>query len=320
MSAELEHNKSMAYVGETPWHGLGVKVEDGISAEGMMRAAGLDWTVSKRPIFFETPNGERKNVKDKFVLARDTDDHVLDTVGPTYKPVQNAQVFDFFHDFVAAAKMKMDTAGSLKQGRHIWALASIEKGFELKGGDQVNGYLLFHNPHQWGKALQVLFTPIRVVCNNTLTAALRGASDASGRYRNSHATTFSVETAKEALGLANDQLDEFRKQAEYLASRRATKDDTEEYFTEVLAKDSHGDGARLVVKAMEALEYQPGAEMSQGSWWSNLNAVTYLFDHKLGRSQDSRLASSWFGARQNTKQEAMVAALRYAKSSRKLAA
>ena len=134
--------ETMAYVGETPWHGLGSKVEETITLEEFQKEAGLDWTVSKRPVEFAAPNGGTGVFKDRFVLARDSDDHPFSVVSGRYKPVQPKEIFKFFEDLLAMHNMKMHTAGSLMNGGRIWCLAQTGDVHKVLGVDRVDSYLL----------------------------------------------------------------------------------------------------------------------------------------------------------------------------------
>ena len=111
--------ETMAYAGELPWHGLGVKVIDDLSPEQMMQKAGVDWKVEKQALV--TTAGSK--VKSKQALVRTSDGSVLDVVGKGWNPVQNAEAFNFFEEYVRAGDMKMHTAGSLNDGKMVWALA-----------------------------------------------------------------------------------------------------------------------------------------------------------------------------------------------------
>jgi len=162
--------ETMAYAGEVPWHGLGVPVSNDLTPAQMMQKAGLDWNVQEVETFIEY-NGTKQTTGQK-ALVRETDGRILTTVGENWKPVQNEQAFEFFHEYVMAGDMEMHTAGSLKDGQMVWALAKINNTMEFFKGDQVDSYLLFSNPHQYGKTIDIRFTPIRVVCNNTLTLSL----------------------------------------------------------------------------------------------------------------------------------------------------
>ena len=190
----------MAYAGELPWHGLGSQVSDDISTDGMMEAAGLDWSVTKQPMYYMDDLGEMGEVPGKSALVRSSDNKVMDIVGQDWNPVQNAEAFEFFREFVDSGDMKMHTAGSLKGGKMVWALAKVNDGFTIKtaqGEDSVESYLLFSNPHQYGKSIDVRFTPIRVVCNNTLTLSLNQNVDQYVRM--GHQRPFNADDAMATL-------------------------------------------------------------------------------------------------------------------------
>src|SRR6266702_3438551 len=182
MSDEVE---SMAYAGEVPWHGLGIPVANDLTVDQMLVQAGLDWTVEKRPLYFpkasvEGQKAQLRIVPDEYALIRNSDQSVLDTVGSNFKPVQNKDVLSFFKRFVEAGDMRMETAGSLKGGKFIWALARISESFTLGKGDETRGYLLLSQPHQFGFSMTAALTTVRVVCWNTINAALGAKLDGSG--------------------------------------------------------------------------------------------------------------------------------------------
>lgn len=314
MAHELEMingKAQMAWVGETPWHGLGVKVADDLTPHEMMFAAGLDWFVKEKDCFI--------NINNEYVpsgmkaLIRETDNRILTHVGKDWEPVQNEQAFEFFNEFVSTGQMKMHTAGSLKNGQIVWALAKVEDNFELFNGDRVDSYLLFSNPHQYGKTIDIRFTPIRVVCNNTLTLSLQNSSKRSITL--DHRKKFDPEVAKSALNIARFKMKLYKEQAEFLGSKRTTADTIKQYFGELLGTQEK-DGTQVLnrnaQKALTFLETQPGANFAEGSWWSAFNTITYMADHVIGRSKDSRLYSSWYGNNRRLKEEALDKALDYA--------
>jgi len=322
MSHELEivnNEASMAYVGDVPWHGLGKRVPADLAPEQMLKAANLDWEVVKRPLFFTDPSGSPV-LTDSHALIRSTDESVLTVVSGSWKPVQNIEAFEFFNDFVHAGDMEMHTAGSLRNGKMVWALAKIKDGFTLFGGDSVEGYLLFSNPHEFGRSIDVRFTPTRVVCNNTLTMAL--GEKAQYAVKINHRSTFNGDRVKETLGVAKDQLQRYKEQARFLGSRRYDKDSIVEYFNTLfpsMSKDTHIDLTKPVSRqAEDALEYihtQPGAKFAEGSWWQAFNTVTYMADHVLGRSRDTRLNSAWYGMNRIKKEKALELAIDYAEAA-----
>ena len=299
----------MAYAGELPWHGLGTQVSDDISTDGMMEAAGLDWSVTKQPMYYMDDLGEMGEVPGKSALVRSSDNKVMDIVGQDWNPVQNAEAFEFFREFVDSGDMKMHTAGSLKDGKMVWALAKVNDGFTIKtaqGEDSVESYLLFSNPHQYGKSIDVRFTPIRVVCNNTLTLSLNQNVDQYVRM--GHQRPFNAEDAMATLGMAHKKLETYKEAAEYLCQKSYTSEQMVDYFNQVFPSASDRDSNKSRV-AQEVMHTQAGANLGEGTFWQLFNTVTYMTDHTLGRNSDTRLQSSWYGQNQNVKKKALELAV-----------
>jgi len=336
--------ETMANANEVPWHGLGTQVDSTMTPDQMLVAAGIDWTVSKRHAYVAAQqsvgnlydpqaSSEMLLVEDNYFVVRDTDNTVMSHCGAGYTPFQNAEVMSFFKRFTEAGDMTMETAGSLKSGKEIWGLAKLKDGFRLAGDDEVKGYLLLNNSHQVGKAMTVMFTPIRVVCNNTLTQAL-GDAGAQNRFRVLHLQMFDEEVmraAEEALGLSANRMNAFKEQAEFLSSKPVRPFDVDNFIAELLqpttlierAKASNPDSLpplrdefkRNALAVAEAFEISPGSTMksAKGTWWGALNAVTYVVDHPTRISQEgNNLYSAWFGSGANVKRKALVKALEYA--------
>ena len=305
--------ETMAYAGEVPWHGLGTKVPSDLTPEQMLQAAGLDWEVNKVDLTY----GDGLVVPGKKGLVRSSDGAYLDTIGDDWNPLQNSEAFEFFNDFVMAGDMEMNTAGSLEDGRRTWALAKIKDAvFEIVKDDITECYLLFSNPHKYGMSITVMMTPIRVVCNNTITMALNGASEHMVKIN--HRSEFDADAVKETLGVAKDKLDTYKEAAQFLSTKNYTKDSIVEYFNEVFpftANKRDNDMSRNTKLAMEVLDTQPGAEYGRGTFWQAFNTVTYLTDHELGRSNDTRLTSAWFGANRKKKIVALEKAIEFAEAA-----
>ena len=305
--------ETMAYAGEVPWHGLGTKVPADLTPEQMLQAAGLDWEVNKVDLTY----GDGLIVPGKKGLVRSSDGAYLDTIGDDWNPLQNSEAFEFFNDFVMAGDMEMNTAGSLEDGRRTWALAKIKDAvFETVKDDLTECFLLFSNPHKYGMSITVMMTPIRVVCNNTITMALNGASEHMVKIN--HRNEFDADAVKETLGVAKDKLDTYKEAAQFLSTKNYTKDSIVEYFNEVFpftANKRDNDVSRNTKLAMEVLDTQPGAEYGRGTFWQAFNTVTYLTDHELGRSNDTRLTSAWFGANRKKKIVALEKAIEFAEAA-----
>lgn len=323
MAHELEFVNGvaqMAYAGETPWHGLGVQVSNDLTPVQMMDKAGLNWSVEKKDLTIE---GTNIKVPGHQALIRSSDSKVLDVVGDDWNPVQNEEAFQFFSEYVLAGDMEMNTAGSLKGGRNVWALAKVKESFTILGEDQVDSYLLFSNPHQYGKAIDVRFTPIRVVCNNTLTMSLNAQS--KNQVKLNHRSVFDADTVKTTLGIAHEKFGKYKEMAEFLASKKFSVDSLIQYYNDVFPHTYNKDKGASITKAdeltktakaaMEVLHTQPGANLGEGTWWQAFNSVTYLTDHKMGRSADTRMESAWFGINQARKVKAANLAVEYANAA-----
>lgn len=308
----INDQAQMAYVGKTPWHGLGVKLEEGVTPREMMVAAGLDWSVEKVNMYYGMQ--DEIKVEGKQALIRSTDSKLLDIVGVDWNPVQNIEAFNFFDSFCKAGQMSMHTAGSLFDGKRVWALAKISSDFELFNGDKVEGYLLFSNPHKFGQAVDIRFTPVRVVCNNTLTLSLN--QSVMNAVKLNHRKEFEPEGVKQVLGLASQHMDEYRQTAEFLGSKQVSDEQFKIFLQGVFGESKKDEKlTRSAQMAYDVLHTQPGAEYAQGSWWSALNAVTYVTDHQLGRAGDTRLNSIWYGANRTKKIEAVKKAVEFAEAA-----
>ena len=279
----MAHNvETMAYAGEVPWHGLGVPVSNDLTPVQMMEKAGLNWTVEQIDSYVNV--GDKQIPTGMKSLVRSSDNKVLTNIGQVWNPVQNEDAFDLF------------------------------------GGDTVESYLLFSNPHKYGFSIDVRFTPIRVVCNNTLSLSLEAKAERSVKV--GHRTEFNAGEVKKALGIASAKLHEYKDMAQFLGSKRYNIDDLVEYYNTVFPRtaDKRVQNQKLSVEtlsknakaAFDAIEQQPGAKFAEGSWWQAFNSVTYVTDHIQGRNADNRLYSSWFGGNQVRKRDALKTALQFA--------
>jgi phage/plasmid-like protein (TIGR03299 family) len=298
MAHEVE---TMAYTNQEPWHGLGTHIEDAPSVDEMLIHAGLDWEVEKQPMYTMIDK-KKVEVPNKFALVRSSDKSILDVVGKVWNPIQNAEAFEFFRDFVEAGDATMETAGSLKDGRYVWGLANLNASFKLPGNDEVKGYLLVGLPHEQGKSLIIRPTAVRVVCNNTLSMALRESGDS---FRFSHRMDFdasAIQHAKETLGIAREQIAEFETHARILQRKKLDEKEVVELLASIMApkndakqmaEDFTEHGTPRMNTIMDAYYKAPGAQ--PGTAWGALNAVTYWTDHLASRTQDKRLTNAWLG-------------------------
>lgn len=214
--------QTMAYVDATPWHGLGNQLPANQPIEAWQQAAGMDWTLKEAQVLYSvTDKGLHvKPFEDSKVLFRSDSLAPLSVVSSRYKVVQPREVLEFYRDLVSAGGFELETAGVLKGGRKLWALAKTGQETTLKGGDKVKAYLLLATSCDGTLATTAQFTSIRVVCNNTLQLAV---GDRSAAIRVPHSTKFDPKAVQQELGLGLSAWDSFLVGARSLAERRVNK-------------------------------------------------------------------------------------------------
>ena len=304
---------------EAPWHQLGHALPPQQSLDVWARSARMDWEIREAPVRFMAESagalGAILTFPEQKVLYRSDTRAPLSVVSDRYQVVQPREVLEFYRDLTEVAGYTLETAGVLKEGRKFWALARTGKEALLKGQDRVKGYLLLATSCDSTLATTATFTTIRVVCSNTLTVALNGAT---GAIRVPHSTNFDAQAVKRQLGISVSQWDAFMYRMKTLSERKVKSHEALNYFLKVLClSDEAADAAltneRALKKVQSLYEGQGrGAELSAAAStaWGLLNAVTEYVDHeRRARNAEYRLDSAWFGPGAAIKQRALDQAL-----------
>lgn len=326
MSHEIE---SMFYVRREgiPWHRLGTPVEGIVTSVEALVKAGLDWSVSLQPIFTRDPRtGELVPILDRRATVRFSDGSILGVVSNEYKLLQNVEAFQFFDEIVGEGEAVYHTAGSLLGGRRIWILAKLPGTIQVVGDDMVERYLLLSNGHDGTVAVHIGFTPIRVVCANTLSMAtnsmetdrtasrlvvLEHRGDLTGRF---------AETRK-LLGIINARYDEIKERMRLYAATQMTLSQQLTYCETVFSKVGDDSQSahnlrmdRLFGKTVNLLETGYGVDIPgvKGTLWHVNQAVVELIDYHGRFKGDRQLHSMWFGLGAQVKQRADTLAFKIA--------
>ena len=328
--------ETMAYTGQTPWHGLGEQLPSKQPIEVWAQAAGMDWQIKESPVHFSIDNVHNASmvgtVEEQKVLYRSDTNTALSVVSNRYQVVQPMEVLEFYRDLTEQAGFELETAGVLKGGRKFWALARTGKSTVLKGNDLVNGYVLLATSCDGSLATIAMPTTVRVVCNNTLSIAVNGAEQA---VKVSHRSNFDADAVKLRLGIAVSQWDQFMYEMKVLSERKVNVKEANRYF-ETLLSSSQADSAPVIgskshlkllnaqsesvmpneraYKKLQAMYggQGRGAELTaaKDTAWGLLCAVTEFVDHeRQARSTENRLDSAWFGNSGQMKQKALEQAL-----------
>lgn len=275
MAANVE---SMFYVRNTPWHGLGVNVQEAPESKEALRMAGLHWKVIQEPI--RTQNGEE--ISGYRANIRDTDRTILGVVTERYKVIQNQEAFAFT-DGLLGEGVRYETAGSLQNGKKVWLLARMPQEYIISG-DRISPYLLFSNTHDGSGAVKVALTPIRVVCNNTLNLALRTARRSWSMIHTGNINE-KMEEARDTLLLARTYMDELGKEAENLMKQKVTDKKVQEYIELLLPMEEEmsQQTKKNISKLREELKYRyfnaPDLQKVGKNAYRFLNAVSDFATH-----------------------------------------
>jgi phage/plasmid-like protein (TIGR03299 family) len=306
--------ETMAYQGATPWHGLGNQLTAKQPIEVWAEQAGMSFNILETPVRYMSESagalGAIMSFADQKVLYRSDTKAALSVVSNRYHVVQPREILEFYRDLTEISGFELETAGVLKFGRKIWALAKTGQTATLKGNDTMNGYLLLATACDGSLATTAQFTSIRVVCNNTLAIAL---SNGNSAVKVPHSTKFDAHAVKAQLGISVAAWDAFLYRMKMLSERKVKSHEAMNYFLRVFtdpATTATGLSNERAMKKVQALYdgHGKGAELasSKGTAFGLLNSVTEYVDHeRRARSTDHRLESAWFGQGASLKQKAL---------------
>ncbi|MBK9160408.1 MAG: DUF932 domain-containing protein [Nitrosomonadales bacterium] len=304
--------QTMAYANETPWHGLGNPLTPNQPLEVWLHQAGMDWSIQSSPVHYQGDTLRQFN--DAKVLYRSDTHDALSVVSNRYQVVQPREVLEFYRDLVEVGGFELETAGVLKGGKKLWALARTGQETYLKGNDQVKAYLLLATACDGTLATTAQFTSVRVVCNNTLAIA---TSDSAGAIKVPHSTKFDPDKVKQQLGIGITSWQRFIAEMRRLSDRPVHPFEARRYLVELMGdanlpfhSQPNGKAPNRVFDLYAGAGKGADLAAANDTAWGLLNAVTQFVDHeRRARSTDNRLDSAWFGQGAAIKQRALEQAL-----------
>jgi phage/plasmid-like protein (TIGR03299 family) len=323
--------QTMAYTGQQPWHGLGNPLGPNQPIEVWAQRAGMNWRIESAEVRYvaEAPLASGSSgaasigaihaFPEQKVLYRSDTKAPLSVVSSRYQVVQPAEILEFYRDLTEVGGFELETAGVLKEGRKLWALARTGQSGLLKGKDKIAGYLLLATACDGTRATTAQFTSVRVVCNNTLQIAL---GNSTGAVKVPHRSQFDAQAVKRQLGIAVSSWDAFMVRTRALSERKVSDAATETFLRRVLTYPSTNQAERdalavneRAIRAIGELYAGRGKgaalPSASGTAWGLLNAVTeYVDHHRRARSDDHRRDAAWFGQGAAIKQKAWDEALR----------
>jgi phage/plasmid-like protein (TIGR03299 family) len=317
MAHELEiinGQAQMFYRGQAPWHNLGrfIKEDQLLTSEDAIVAAGLNWNVSTQPLFLA--DGTQAPSK---AVVREDNNKILGVVSENYVPLQNNSAFTFFDPFVQSGEAVYETAGSLKDGKRIWVMAKLNKDpMVIAKGDEVEKYILLSNSHDGTMAVRAGFTPIRVVCQNTLSMAVN--NDASQLIRLKHTKNLQDNLSKiaEIMNVANQRFEATAEQYRMLTRKDINRQDLEKFVKLVfvgekyveMEKQGLNPASRILENVIPLFEKGRGNDIAsiKNTAWAAYNAVNEYLQYERGTDEDLRMDKMWFGDSATLNQKALA--------------
>ena len=281
---------SMAFVGKTPWHGLGQELEDNQPLEVWAARAHLDWKVKMTDVMYQAENGSILSWDQRKVLCRDDTGAPLSVVSNHYKPVQPIECLEFFGKLIKNHGFKMSTAGSLRGGTRIWALADMSREIRIFGQDKIRAFLLLATSYDLSLATTACFTSVRVVCNNTLQWAYNRDGQNTGAVKVPHFSVFDADKVQFDLGIIDQAWSQFEEDATKMAEVKVTQEQALRFFMDLFHDKENGDDYsdvqknRAIPKLMFINETGVGqnTRSAQSTVWGMVNAVSRYVDHEKG--------------------------------------
>ncbi|KAF0154426.1 MAG: phage/plasmid-like protein [Syntrophaceae bacterium] len=300
MSNPIDPPKS----GKAPalWDKLGTKLNHPKTAKDAIQMAGLDYTVAKKSLGLKTGLNQ-----DAYATLRTDTGDILGVVNEGYEPLQNIDAFTFFDALVADDEAIYETAGVLGKGECVWILAKLPGCIKVHGNDIVNKYILLTNSHESNSHVRLKIIPIRAICNNTLTAALRGAGDLS--ILPTPNVVWDSEQAAKMLILSNFLYEELDMVFNDMAAKSITKEQLREYVQALVPDNEEtlntSRTEKIRASVLQLHDSGRGANLARGTVWGAFNSVAEYTDHMMSdEDSDTRLNSIWFGRGEQLKVKA----------------
>lgn len=315
MGHNLFHGR-MAFVDEAPWHGLGKRVPESITTQELCVAAGLDWSVRKVPAPGARIIEAKKGVYDRYLVLRDpvTDEPspvAMGMVRGTYELLQNTEAFAFFEPFIESGFAAFHTAGALGNGERVWVLVKLKGEIVISGDDQVDRYLLLSNTHDGSGSVSVRFTPIRVVCQNTLNIAnKKGSAVVSVRHTRNLSHNLAEAQARELMLVIEKVFAESAVLFGEMARRIISAGEADHLLNVLFPrkdKTKEPERWRRIREVLEDGGVTPRA--TKRTLWGLYNAIVRDEDYRNTReaSKEARLSRVWFGSGSDLKLKALAA-------------
>ena len=292
---EVDGKVSMAYTGKRPWHDLGTQVDGLMTVEEAMEKANLNYRVSKQPLFSKYQDSFI-NIDDNFAVVREDTKQVLGIVKGRYNVLQNIEAFDFFNPILGEGKAFLETVGALGKGEQIWGLARLPEDIKVNGHDVVNMYLNMSTTHDGSGSVTVGLTPVRVVCQNTLTIALN-TMKSKVRIKHTNSMKAKLENAGFVLGFAKLAVEQSAKAFQAMAEKQLNEQEMDAYLSTLwpVEKDAESSTRREnIVKQAKELIYHGKGNEGKTAWDAYNGVIEYRDFYRTVKNGTNKWEAAMF--------------------------
>lgn len=324
MAHELEiinDEASMMYYGEVPWHGLGTKLDNPATAEEALRIAKLNFNILKVPAFCQL-NGKNIEMTGRNAVVREDTMKYLGDVGSKYQVIQNVELFSFFDPIIDRDEAIYHTAGVIQDGRKVWLLAKLPEHIKVKD-EVIDRYVLLYSAHDGSSQIVGKFTPIRVVCNNTLQMALAGNNEMEVKIKHTISAHEKLLNAHKILQITNGLTEQLNQIFSQMSDVKMKGNMLDDYLAMVFPGtvnpetnelSTRTSNTREKVRELVTVGLGMDSEAAKGTLWGAYNAVVEYADHVKfdeENTPDERTNSIWFGSSKQLTEQAFEHAVKF---------
>lgn len=269
---------------EKAWHGLGQIVKNAMTSKEAIELGGLGYEVIKEQIYADVDGIGRIAIPDNFATIRKDTNTPLGVVGNRYEIVQNADAFTFFDAIVGQGQAIFETAGALGKGERIFVTAKMPNYIRIAGTDDITEvYVVLTNTHDGSGAVICGITPVRIVCQNTLRAALRGMVNKVA-IRHTKSAEKNLVQAHKLLSITNEYTEKMNQAVNALSLKKVSDAQVKQLIEGLFPSESEGTTRIENIRKEVFNSYQTGVgqEKILGTAWGVLNGITYYTSHAKG--------------------------------------
>lgn len=311
MAHEIKQTDKLVYAVEKPWHGIGTRVDEVLTASEAITLAGLDWPVWEAPVFDRLGN----EISGYKLIRRSDTKEVFQIASDAYRIVQNVDCFKIVDEIVGTGLAKYDVAGTLRGGRVVFLTVRLPYDFSLYGGkDEVKTYLNFISSHDSSFALQAMESPIRTVCMNTVRAAIASAEVKVYAKHTMHSVSNLKDRAIRTLERTRAWFAAYKQHAENLAAKQMKALEIDSFLDQLFNIDREKEVStrqeNIVEEVKRLHEVGRGTDIPgvRGTAWGIYNAVAEYVDYERSTKggEDNRVFSSWLGSGAQLREKAFA--------------